>query len=185
VFRLRPKGSLQGSREALALAGSRGIGQGIPPLLSRASGPAFCAGAGLCILKGPLVAQEDHSWTPGNDLRKAWADALCYALGQCHPDDAAAICAAFLAEQATDGPELAPWDRVTVEGARWWADIAPPHELAAYGMAALDRLRGTALGPTTRKRLFVSLWESFSDEERLRFVQRIDPEGLVIRRDND
>ncbi|GAB1378289.1 MAG: hypothetical protein LCH92_03420 [Proteobacteria bacterium] len=135
------------------------------------------------------MAQDFHSRAGGiadkADLRRAWAEALCYALGQCHARDAAVICAAFLAERETGGPALAAQDRLSVEDARWWADIAPPHELVAYGMAALDRLRSTALAPTTRKKLFVSLWESFSDAERLRFVQRIDPEGLVIRRDHD
>ncbi len=127
-----------------------------------------------------------HDAASGKDrLRRAWAESLCYAIGECDLTDALAICTAFLEEHSTNGPELTPLLDMTVADARWWADIAPPHELVAYGMAALDRLRVTPLGLNTRKKLFVALWESFPEEDRLRFAQRIDPEGMVIRRGND
>ncbi len=62
------------------------------------------------------------------------------ALAQCDSEDALAVCTAFLEDHATGGPGLAPlFERTTTE-AVLWADIAPPHELLAYGTAALNRL---------------------------------------------
>ncbi len=144
-----------------------------------------------CILLGALMESEVPSVARPNAMgapsggRAAAAEALCRALGECSHEDAMAICSAFIEAGSSGGPALAPLLDMTVSDARWWADIAAPHELVAYGMAALDRLRETPLGLNTRKRLFVALWESFPDEDRLRFAQRIDPEGLVIRRDNE
>ncbi|RWR29471.1 hypothetical protein D2T31_10850 [Sinirhodobacter populi] len=117
--------------------------------------------------------------------RIARAQLLWEALHGCEPEDALAVCAAFLDAHSTGGPEMAPFMEATASTAQFWADIAPPHELVAYGMAALDRLRTTALGLNTRKRLFVALWKTLSEEDRLRFVKRIDPDGMVIRRRND
>ncbi len=110
------------------------------------------------------------------------AERLCHALADCHRDDANAICAAFLQQSETGGPSMGDTWGLAASDARLWADIAPPHELAAYGMAAVDRLKVTPLGLNTRKALFVALWESFSEDDRLRFAKRIDPKGLVLRR---
>jgi len=132
-----------------------------------------------------LPPPEDRAIDVSGPLRTNWAEALVYALGKCHPVDALSICADFIGEYETGGPELAAFSQTTVRDARWWADIAPPHELVAYGMAALDRLGVTPLGQSTRKKLFVALWESFSEVDRVRFAKRIDPEGMVIRRGHD
>lgn len=96
--------------------------------------------------------------------------------------DAAQICMAFLESMETGGPTLGdPFGMVTGD-AMFWADCAPAHELVAYGTAALNRLRGTALGIGTRKRLFAALWRSFKDEDRKAFLSRVDAEGRFIGR---
>ncbi|WP_420344076.1 hypothetical protein [Paenirhodobacter sp.] len=107
---------------------------------------------------------------------------LCDALFACDREDALAICTAFLEDQSTGGPELAPLFEATASTAQFWADVAPPHGLVAYGTAALARLGQTPLGLNTRKKLLVTLFESMSEDDRLRFARRIDPEGMVIRR---
>lgn len=64
-----------------------------------------------------------------------------------------------------------------------WAEEADRDELVAYGRAAVQRLVSDPLAVTLCKQLFVQLWQSFSEADRMRFAQRIDPDGLVIRRD--
>lgn len=108
--------------------------------------------------------------------------ALCEALAACRPKDAAAICAEFLESQRTGGPVMGdPFGMVSGDAALW-ADSAPVHELAAFGTAALDRLRTANLGLNARKRLFAALWQSFPDQARKAFLARVDAEGRFIHR---
>lgn len=100
------------------------------------------------------------------------------ALQDAHPNDAAAICMAFLEGLETGGPNTDPFGTV-YSSAAIWADSAPIHEVVAYGVAALDALRGEAAGIGTRKRLFASLWQTFSDEDRKSFLSRVDPDGKL------
>lgn len=104
--------------------------------------------------------------------RAAAATALCEAIRDCHPQDAAQLCAAFLTGMQTNGPQYDVFGRLR-EDARWWADIAPPHELAAYSVSALDRLRRLALALETRKRLLWHLWSSLSSADRKAFLIRV------------
>ncbi|WP_374292552.1 hypothetical protein [Paenirhodobacter enshiensis] len=110
-------------------------------------------------------------------IRKDWANAVWFALDHCDPEDAAHICATCLADLETGGPTLGDIFGTVMGDAVFWADVAPAHELAAYGLAALDRLRGTALGIGTRKRLFARLWETFDPKDRQAFLRRVDAEG--------
>lgn len=114
--------------------------------------------------------------------RAIWADALCVALVKCDPTDAAQACAAFLAEAETGGPNMGDLLGMVISDARLWADCAPPHEVAAYGTAALESLRPFALGISTRKRLFAALWQSFDPCDRQAFLSRVDAEGKFLRR---
>ena len=110
-------------------------------------------------------------------MRAEWASAAAYALENCHPHDAAQLCAGILDAMQTDGPTLGDPFGMVAGDARFWADCAPPHELAAYGLAALEKLRGPALGIGQRKRLFAALWASFSEADRVAFLRRVDGEG--------
>lgn len=114
-------------------------------------------------------------------VRKEWATAAAYALQNCDPEDAAQLCAGVLDAMATGGPQLGDPFGVAVSDARLWADCAAPHELVAYGTAALDRLQSLALGANTRKRLFARLWETFDPRDRQAFLSRVGPEGRLHR----
>lgn len=101
-------------------------------------------------------------------LRAEHATTLALAIANCHPDDAARIMTAAL-EKIEQG--MPPGDdgfllSHVAEDARFWADVAAPHEVVAYGTAALDALHRVELGLHTRKRLFWRLWRSLKDEER-------------------
>ena len=110
------------------------------------------------------------------------ATALCRAIGECHPDDAAAICAAYLNDQRTGGPVMGDPFGMVAWDAGLWADSAPVHELAAYGVAALDRLRTANLGLNARKRLFAALWQSFPDQDRKAFLAHMVPDSRFVGR---
>jgi hypothetical protein len=115
-------------------------------------------------------------------LRKEWTISAWMALENCNPRDAAQICATFLAESETGGPLMGDLLGMVTGDALFWADCAPAHELVAYGTAALDQLRGQALGLDTRKHLFSRLWESFDPKVRRAFLARVDAEGRFLRK---
>jgi hypothetical protein len=124
---------------------------------------------------------QNTSISPASTLRAQYATSLCLALGDAHPVDAACICLAFLEDQMTDGPVTDPFGNVLAD-ARFWADVAPPHEVVAYGTAALLALQKSALGSRTRKNLFVKLWESFPTSDRVAFLSKVDCEGRFLRK---
>lgn len=112
-------------------------------------------------------------------MRAEWAESLCYALGECHPDDAGAICAAYLESVETGGPLIGDTFGITVSDARLWVAAAPPHELVAYTVAGLDVLRNRALGIKSRKLLFWAIWQSLSSADRMAFLARVQSKGEV------
>lgn len=124
-------------------------------------------------------AEYETSPVPSKEylIRKDWANAVWFALDHCVPEDVAHIAATCLADLETGGPTLGDIFGTVMGDAVFWADCAPAHELVAYGTAALDRLRGTALGIGTRKRLFARLWETFDPKDRQAFLRRVDAEG--------
>jgi len=115
-------------------------------------------------------------------LRMEYATSLALALSDANEKDASAICIAYLESLATDGPTFGDPFGTAVADARFWADCAPLHERVAYGLASLDSLRAAALGINTRKRLFAGLWETFSNEDRIAFLSRVDSQGRFTGR---
>lgn len=137
-------------------------------------------GAAGTATEGEFETGQFHS--PEYRMRAEWASAAAYALENCNPRDAAQLCAGILDAMQTDGPILGDPFGMVASDALFWAVCAPPHELVAYGTAALDRLRGLALGLNTRKRLFARLWETFDPKDRQAFLTRVDAEGRFLRR---
>ena len=115
-------------------------------------------------------------------IRREWAIAAWFALDHCDRQDILHICETQLADLVTEGPTLGDPFGMLASDALFWADCAPAHELAAYGCAALDRLRGRTLGLSVRKRLFAKLWETFDKPDRLAFLGRVDAEGKFLNR---
>lgn len=105
--------------------------------------------------------------------RVEWNQSLVYALRECHPDDAAAICAAFLETVETGGPVLGDPFSMVAGDARFWAAAAPPHELFAYTLAGLESLPKSHLSIPARKRVFMALWSSFNARDRGAFLKRV------------
>lgn len=116
------------------------------------------------------------------NLRKAYADSLALTLDSAHPSDAVALCLEYLESAKTGGPVLGDPFGLAVADARFWAECAPLHERVAYGVASLDTLRSASLGISTRKRLFAAIWETFSNDDRVGFLTKVDPEGKFCRR---
>jgi hypothetical protein len=110
---------------------------------------------------------------PGLRKRAAWAEALCFALAQSHPTDAAAICAAFLETAETGGPVLGDPFGMVAGDARFWAASAPPHELVAYTLAGLERLPRSHLSTGIGKTAFRAIWRSFNDQDRAAFLKAV------------
>lgn len=114
---------------------------------------------------------------PALKMRLEWARALTYALGECHPEDAAAICAAYLESQVTDGPVHDAFG-IVYSGAQLWAEAAPIHEIAAYTLAGLNRCKGSPFGIATRKKVLVALWQTLGEHDRHAFLSRVDEQGV-------
>ena len=124
------------------------------------------------------MAIHDRQITdPALRLRAEWAEAVCYALGECHPDEAAPICAAYLETVETGGPVLGDPFGMVASDARLWAAAAPPHELVAYTVAGLERLPKSHLSNPARKTAFKALWRSFTDAERASFIKAVTKGG--------
>jgi len=113
-------------------------------------------------------------------LRAEWAEALCYAISECHPDDAKQIMAAALESMAAGDPPMRDPFGDLRQDAAFWADCAHPAELECYLASALKRLGYRALGIAARKRLFVALWQSFPLADRQAFLSRVDAQGQFI-----
>lgn len=103
-------------------------------------------------------------------VRMGWAESLCFALGECHPDDASAICAAFLESQAAGMPGCDPWGDIRADAA-FWTDSAHVAEVEIYTCAGLHKLGRMALAKTARKKLFRALWRSFTSAEQAAFIK--------------
>lgn len=68
------------------------------------------------------------------------ATALCLAIRDCHPADAAVVLSAAL-EELSVGTPIAALDSVMAE-ARLWAEWATPAELKAYALASYEAMPG-------------------------------------------
>ena len=109
-------------------------------------------------------------------IRLSWAEGALFALERCRPEHADAICAAWLEESKTSGPQSDVFGTVFAD-AKFWAEAAPPHELVAYTIAGLHRLPAAHTGIVARKKVFTALWERFQIKDRMSFLKRVDPEG--------
>jgi len=115
----------------------------------------------------------DWNVTKATDpLPAQWAEAACLALAECRPQDAAAICTAYLDTMQTAGPQRDAFG-LLYEDAKWWADAAPVHELVAYTLAGLSRLPRRHPSLPARKALFKALWRSLPDTDRAAFVAHV------------
>ncbi|MCC5956469.1 MAG: hypothetical protein JJU07_10210 [Natronohydrobacter sp.] len=114
---------------------------------------------------------------PALRLRMEWANSAAFALRECHPDDAAAICVAYLETVETGGPTLGDPFGMVASDARLWAAAAPPHELTAYTLAGLERLPKSHLSNPARKNCFRAIWHSFTDAERASFIAAASKKG--------
>lgn len=57
------------------------------------------------------------------------------------------------------------------DDAQFWADIATPLELEAYVGAGLRRIGRVTFAEQARKRLFMSLWGTFTAKQRADFLK--------------
>lgn len=125
-------------------------------------------------LAGGTAAKEKTSDIQEQEygVREANATWLRLAIEQAHPDDIAALAWQALDDLRTIGPRLDPLGDVE-QDARFWADCAPPHELAGYAVAAMDRLADLRLGGRARRRLMVALWNAMPESERAAFIKNV------------
>ena len=107
-------------------------------------------------------------------MRKDLAEGAAIALEACHYEDRAQVCAYILDMMSADYPPAADFLGHRIEDARFWCEIAAPDQVAALGLAALDRLNNLALGRPTRKRLLAGLWQSMSEVDRQAFLAWAD-----------
>lgn len=108
-------------------------------------------------------------------IRQRRANVFAIAARDCHPDDAAQLATALLIDLSAGMPKL-PYFTSIRDDARWWASLATPAELLEALSAALKSLNSTALHGAMRKRLFMSLWHSFSPFEQGNFLARVADE---------
>lgn len=123
------------------------------------------------------------------DDRTAWAASaeearrreavtmLLAAIRMCDRGDAAQVMCAELERIGAGMPAPALLDEQIRTDAAWWADTATPMEIEAYGAACLRKIERTAFCEAARKRIFVTLWESFDVLFRKAFMRRVDPQG--------
>lgn len=105
-------------------------------------------------------------------MRAEWASSLAWCISQCNPHDAAQIMAAALQNMETDGPQHDVFGTLRRD-ARWWAEIAPAHEVQAYVIEGLRHLKDTAVGRSARKELIVALWNGMRADDKEAFLRAI------------
>lgn len=110
--------------------------------------------------------------TTESHLRLEWAQSAIFALEQCRPQHADAICLAWLEASETGGPRHDPFG-LLYSDARFWAVAAPLHELVVYTLAGLEQVRGAHLPLPTRRTVFKALWRGFPDAERAAFIKHV------------
>ncbi len=114
------------------------------------------------------------------ERRKVSTDLLIAAICACDREDAAQIMCAALEEIGAGMPSMDLFMGNLRADAEFWADIATPQELEAFVAAGLRKIERTAFAEVTRKRIFMTNWESFSDADRRNFLTRVDPNGKFV-----
>ena len=123
-----------------------------------------------------MTVQPDMEMFLPVRVRLERAVTLGLALGDAHPEDAAAICAGYLDATAAGMPRLDPFGDLRTD-AEFWADSANPAELNTYACAALRRLGERVQGLEARKRLMAAIWRSLPSAERAAFLRRVTGRG--------
>jgi hypothetical protein len=123
-----------------------------------------------------LIGESAPLWPPRHLFPAGADEALardaCDALALCHRDIAVQIAEAALEQMRTGGPHSDLMGDIRRE-ARWWAELAPAHELRAYVVAALDQLGQRAISDKARKEVFAALWKGMGEPDRAAFLQAI------------
>lgn len=117
---------------------------------------AFAAQLRLRHLAGALLLVCRHA--EADELRTA-RDMLCEVL-----------------EGSSAGAPMPPLEDAR-EDARWWAELASPHEIEAYLSACLRAVGARPVAMRARKRVFAALWETMPEDDRRAFIRRVDPQG--------
>lgn len=147
--------------------------------LAKQESPEALAGATGPELKKRARGKIGASRFTEYRIRMERATALSTAISETHPADARQILTAALVDLSAGPPPHTAFGDIR-EDARWWSSSATPAELLEYLCASLRALGDTALCLDMRKRLFVSLFESFSESDRLAFLRRVDPTGTFV-----
>lgn len=108
--------------------------------------------------------------------RVQWAERAIESLEACGPEVADALCLRWLEQSRTPGPQNDLFGTLYSD-ARFWAEVAPPHEVVAYTVAGLGQLPKRYVPQGTLKRVFVAIWELFDNAARSSFLRRVDPNG--------
>ena len=80
------------------------------------------------------------------------------------------ICAAVIDAAVFGMPDHDPFGSVRRD-ATFWADVATPHELEAYGLAALSAIPDRIAGKRAARRVFAALWHRLPETEKRAFAQ--------------
>ena len=107
-------------------------------------------------------------------LRKAWAESLCYALSQCHPDDAVQIMTAALQDMVIGSPvpAFSQLADSLKQDAEWWLAYVSDLEAQVFLEAIIDHIGNRALGIAARKRFIATLWNGLDERDRDAFLAR-------------
>lgn len=114
--------------------------------------------------------------------QRAQAEALAGMVTTCPREIVVPICAAAIDHLGAGMPEAENMFSDLREDAAFWAETASPHELREYLAAALKSLTDQGYEATMvvapRKRLLVALWNSLSEIDKRKFLDRVDPKGV-------
>ena len=134
---------------------------------------------------GAAVSEERFKQVSEAAMVGAVARHLLTFLGAlANPKEVAAvnqILVAWLEDNGAGSPEPDNYFSALREDAAFWADIATPIELEAYTSAGLRRIERTHFAEATTKRLFVLFWECMSDDDKRKFLARVDGQGRFMR----
>lgn len=109
---------------------------------------------------------------PGPTIDTAQAERLSraiYVLDGLPPAERSAVAAFVLDLTGAGFPQILGFSDIRGQ-AELWADCANHLELEVYTVAGLRRLGRVPLARRQRKRLFLALWDTFSEEDREAFL---------------
>lgn len=110
-------------------------------------------------------------------LRKAWADSLAYAIGQCNRRDAAQVMIAALEDMIEDEPLAAQYFELRRDDAEYWAWCADQPNLMMHTFAGLKEMTRRAITLRTRRQLIAELWRGLPPADRRAFIAKASGEA--------